>query len=326
MKKPVVLITGAGGQIGSVLTQSLREFWGKDNVIASDIRWSPLAKEGPFEILDALDKRRLEDIVKTYKVTRIYHLVAILSASGEKDPLRTWDINMNSWLNVLEVARIHNLDRVFYPSSIAVFGPHNEKIKTPQNSNLNPTTVYGLSKVAGENWATYYSSKYGVDVRSLRYPGLISYQSPAGGGTTDYAVDIFHKAVLGEAFTCFLNDNTRLPMLYMEDALRATIEIMQVSRTKLDPAISSYNLGGLNFTPKELTAAIQNIIPSFKASYLPDSRQVIADSWPDSINDSDAKKDWNWKPEFDLHKMCQVMIENLKKKYSTKISEASSKV
>ncbi len=320
-----MLITGAGGQIGSVLTERLRLKWGKENVIASDIRWSPLAKEGSFEILDALDIKRLDDIVITHKVTRIYHLVAILSANGEKDPLRTWDINMNSWLNVLETAKKHQLERVFYPSSIAVFGPHNERVQTPQNSNLNPTTVYGLSKVAGENWATYYNSKFGMDIRSLRFPGLISYQSPAGGGTTDYAVDIFHKAVLSEPFACFLKNDTRLPMLYMDDALRATIELMQVHPTKLNPAISSYNLGGLNFTPKELTSAIQKVIPTFKATYEPDSRQVIADSWPDSINDSDAQNDWNWKPQFDLDKMCVTMIEELKKKYSAQMSDSIAK-
>ena len=320
MGKPVILLTGAAGQIGSVLTQRLRETWGRDQVIASDIKYSALAKEGPFEILDALDYNRLEDIVLTHKVTRIYHLVAILSASGEKNPLRTWDINMNSWLNVLEVAKNHKLERLFYPSSIAVFGPDNKKNNTPQDEHLAPTTVYGLSKVAGENWGNYYSQKYGLDVRSLRYPGLISHQTLPGGGTTDYAIDIFHKAVQDEPYSCFLSADSRLPMLYMDDALRGTIELMNVDKNRLKPG-RSYNLGGLDFTPKELATAIQKFIPDFKIVYAPDERQAIADSWPASIDDSEAQKDWGWQPTYNIDKMCKVMIDHLKKKLTPKTSK-----
>ncbi len=325
MQKPVVLITGAAGQIGSVLAEKLREKWGKEQVIASDIKYSPLAKKGPFEILDALDQNRLEEIVQKNKVTRIYHLVAILSASGEKNPVRTWDINMRSWMNILEVGRKYNLERIFFPSSIAVFGPLNEKINTPQDSVLNPTTVYGLSKVAGENWANYYAEKHGLDIRSLRYPGLISHQTPAGGGTTDYAVDIFHKAVKGEHFSCFLKKNTRLPMLYMDDALRATIELMDTPVEELTRGVA-YNLGGLDFTPSEIAAAIQNILPTFSISYEPDERQAIADSWPSSIDDSMAFQDWNWKPNYDLNSMCIEMIDELKKKYFSNLSTALPKI
>ncbi|QKX05296.1 NAD-dependent epimerase/dehydratase family protein [Aquimarina sp. TRL1] len=309
----VVLVIGANGQLGSVLTQTLQEKFGKENVIASDLREKE-GYSGIFEIIDATDSERIQEIVTRYKVTQIYHLAAILSAKGEEVPLRTWDINMKTLFNVLEIARTNSIDRVFYPSSIAVFGANATPLNTPNNENLSPTTVYGISKAAGENWAQYYFEKYGVDIRSLRYPGVIGYQSLPGGGTTDYAVDIYHKAVQEQEFSCFLKEDTMLPMIFMEDAIRATIELMEAPKESIKIR-TSYNLAGVSFSPDEIIAEIQKIYPNFKVKFEPDFRQDIAASWPRSIDDTEAKKDWGWEPEYTLEKITQIMIQKLREQY-----------
>ncbi|MFC5047126.1 NAD-dependent epimerase/dehydratase family protein [Aquimarina hainanensis] len=309
----VVLVIGANGQLGSVLTQALQEKFGKENVIASDLREKE-GYSGIFEIIDATDSERIQEIVTRYKVTQIYHLAAILSAKGEEAPLRTWDINMKTLFNVLEIARTNSIDRVFYPSSIAVFGANATPLNTPNNENLSPTTVYGISKAAGENWAQYYFEKYGVDIRSLRYPGVIGYQSLPGGGTTDYAVDIYHKAVQEQEFSCFLKEDTMLPMIFMEDAIRATIELMEAPKESIKIR-TSYNLAGVSFSPDEIIAEIQKIYPNFKVKFEPDFRQDIAASWPRSIDDTEAKKDWGWEPEYTLEKITQIMIQKLREQY-----------
>lgn len=307
-----ILITGANGQIGSVLTIELQKKFGIENIIASDLKASA-GFEGCFEVLDVTDFERLNEIILKYKITQIYHLVAILSANGEKAPLNSWDLNMKTLFNVLEASRLNNVKKIFFPSSIAVYGENAPKINTPQDFILSPTTVYGISKVAGENWANYYFERYGMDIRSLRYPGIIGHQSLPGGGTTDYAVDIFHKAINNEIFECFLSAESTLPMIYMEDAIRATIELMDAPAEKITLR-TSYNLSGMSFSPKELAAAIQEIIPTFRISYEPDFRQKIADSWPASIDDSRAKKDWNWEPKFDIKAMTKDMLKNLEHK------------
>ncbi len=312
MSKPTILVTGAGGQIGTVLTESLRKRYGRDQVIATDIR-PDSHPDGIFEQLDIMNQERLTQLIQDYKITQIYHLVAILSANGEKNPLRTWQINMDSLFNVLEAARNHKIDRIFFPSSIAIYGPNAPAFNTPQFSYLDPTTVYGISKVAAENWCNYYFSKYGLDIRSLRYPGIISYQSQAGGGTTDYAVDIFHEALDKGSFSCFLSQHTKLPMIYMEDAVRATMELMECPSEQIKIR-TSYNLAGLSFTPEEIAGEIKKHIPDFTIQYNPDFRQAIADSWPASIDDSSARKDWGWKPAFDLEKMTSEMLIQLKNK------------
>lgn len=313
MRKDTILILGANGQLGSVLTKKLQSLFGDDHVIISDIR-EPSEENGIFEFIDVTDKQKLAEVVEKYSVTQIYHLAAILSASGEKNPLKTWDINMEGLLNVLELAREKEIAKVYFPSSIAVFGPDTPRINTPQHTVLAPTTVYGMSKVAGENWCQYYSKRYDLDVRSLRYPGVIGYQSMPGGGTTDYAVDIYHKAVLNEPFECFLGENTRLPMIYMDDVIRGTIELMEAPSSKIKIR-TSYNLAGVSFSPKEIFLSIQRHIPNFQITYQPDFRQAIADSWPDSIDDSDARKDWGWEPKFDLEEMTKDMLLNLSKQY-----------
>ncbi len=312
MKEPAILITGANGQIGTVLTRRLQERHGIERVLATDIRKgnSPSPR---FEILDALDTRALEECIQSYGITEVYHLAAILSAKGESDPLTSWRINMNSLFNVLEVARSRDL-KVFFPSSIAVFGPNSPEEKTPQDTVMHPTTVYGISKVAGELWAQYYHQKFGVDVRSVRYPGIIGYESLPGGGTTDYAVEIYHQAVKKEPFTCFLNADTRLPMLYMPDAIRATIELMKAPKEQIRVR-TSYNLAGMTFSPSEVVEAIRDFYPHFKVDYKPDFRQEIADSWSSSIDDSQARRDWGWQPEFDLPAMTKDMIEHLRLQY-----------
>ncbi|MFN0214356.1 MAG: NAD-dependent epimerase/dehydratase family protein [Saprospiraceae bacterium] len=308
-----ILIIGAGGQIGAVLTDALRQAHGTDNVIATDLR--PLENQsGPSEILDALDGNALVELVKKYRCTQIYHLAAILSATGEKNPMWAWDVNMRSLFNVLEVSRENQLSKVYFPSSIAVFGQEAAPAMTPQYTVLIPETVYGISKVAGENWANYYYRRYGLDVRSLRYPGIIGYQSMPGGGTTDYAVDIYHYAVQGKDYECFLRADTPLPMLYMPDAIRATLQLMEAPANNLTVR-TSYNLAGMTFNPGEITASIQKEVPDFKVSYKPDFRQAIADSWPASIDDSAARKDWGWKPEYDLDAMTRDMLLHLGAQY-----------
>ena len=313
MRKDKILITGANGQIGSVLTEALRKSYGTANVLATDIR-PPQIDYGPFELLDVMDVQRWETLLDQYQITQVYHLVAILSASGEKTPRKTWTVNVDSLLNVLELARHKNLDKVFFPSSIAVFGANAPKIDTPQDAVLNPDTVYGMSKVAGENWCHYYHHRYGVDVRSLRYPGIIGYQGFPGGGTTDYAVDIFHKAVKGETFECFLKADSALPMLYMPDAIKAAIDLMEAPAENITLR-TSYNLAGMSFTPAELSDEIRRHIPDFKIRYQPDFRQEIADSWPSSIDDQLARKHWNWQEQYNLSDMTQDMIFQLRKKY-----------
>ncbi|MBK8428301.1 MAG: NAD-dependent epimerase/dehydratase family protein [Lewinellaceae bacterium] len=313
MKQDRILIIGAGGQIGAVLTEALREVYQPDHVIAADLRaLSP--QDGPTEILDALDGAALEEIVKKWRITQIYHLAAILSANGEKNPLWAWDINMRSLFNVLEISRQRQLAKVYFPSSIAVFGREASHHNTPQYEVLIPETVYGISKVAGENWANYYYRRYGLDVRSLRYPGIVGYQSMPGGGTTDYAVDIYHYAVQNKPYECFLSAHTRLPMLYMPDAIRATLELMEAPSNHLSVR-TSYNLASMSFTPEEVTASIRKSIPSFKITHKPDFRQAIADSWPASIDDSAARADWGWKPEFDLDTMTVDMLKHLEVQY-----------
>ncbi|NUQ26345.1 MAG: NAD-dependent epimerase/dehydratase family protein [Saprospiraceae bacterium] len=312
MQAETVLVIGANGQIGTVLAQALRGVYGENNVIASDLR-PPAEDQGLFEILDVLDGARLLDIVQRYKVSQIYHLAAILSAKGEQDPKRAWEINMSSLFNVLEIAKDYKL-RVFFPSSIAVYGAHTPREHTPQFTIREPSTVYGISKVAGENWCNYYYMRYCLDVRSIRYPGIIGYQSLPGGGTTDYAVDIYHKAVLGQPFECFLSADTMLPMLYMDDAIRATLELMFTNPDKIQVR-TSYNLAGMSFTPAEIAASIQKHIPDFSISYNPDFRQAIADSWPQSIDDSKAREEWGWKPNFDLEGMTEDMLMHLRAQY-----------
>ncbi|MCF2500205.1 NAD-dependent epimerase/dehydratase family protein [Dyadobacter chenhuakuii] len=314
MKSECILVIGANGQIGSVLVEYLREIYGVEKVVASDIRL-PGFKTGLFEKLDATDGNALAALVKKYKVTQIYHLAAILSAKGEQEPLKTWHINMQTYFNVLEVARENNVAKVFYPSSIAVFGD-NVDTKAEQWSYLDPATVYGISKAAGENWSNYYFQRYGMDIRSLRYPGIIGYQSMPGGGTTDYAVDIYHKAVQGEAFECFLEAKTTLPMIYISDAMDATVRLMEAPKDKITVR-TSYNLAGISFSPEEVAASIGKIIPDFKVSYKPDFRQKIAESWPAQIDDSQARKDWGWRPAYNLDKMTEEMIFELRKKYQS---------
>ena len=313
--KTVVLVIGANGQLGSVLTESLKEKFGSLNVIASDLRPRE-GYVGNFEIIDATSIERIEEVVTKYKVTQIYHLAAILSAKGEETPLQTWNINMQTLFNVLEVSRKNNIEKVFYPSSIAVFGEGAPLDNTPNNAYLDPATVYGISKAAGENWAQYYFMRYGLDVRSIRYPGVIGYQSLPGGGTTDYAVDIYHKAVLNEKFSCFLKEDAILPMIFMEDAIRATLELMDAPKEDIKLR-TSYNISGVSFSPAQVVAEIRKLYPDFEVVYAPDFRQEIASRWPNSIDDSAASKDWGWKPEFDLESITVTMIRKLKEKYKT---------
>ena len=310
-----ILIIGANGQLGSVLTKELQLLHGKSNIIASDIYLNSNF-DGIFELLDATDIKAIENIVTKYSIIQIYHLAAILSAKGEEKPLWTWDMNMKMMLNVFEVARLNNINKVFYPSSIAVFGDDAPLISTPQSAFLNPATVYGISKAAGENWAQYYFIKYGLDIRSLRYPGVVGYQSMPGGGTTDYAVDIYHSAVKGESYCCFLNAETKLPMIFMEDAIRATIELMKAPIENIKTR-TSYNLGAMSFNPAEISDEIKKLYPKFEIEYKPDFRQSIADKWPKSIDDSEAQKDWGWKPRFNLKSMTSLMLEKLEEKYNT---------
>ncbi len=314
MNDTKILIIGACGQIGSELTLKLREIYGTENVIASDIRKGEqdVFKTGPFEIVDAMNYEQVEALVNKYKVDEVYLMAALLSATAEKNPAFAWDLNMNSLFHVLNLAKDKKIKKIFWPSSIAVFGPTTPKQNTPQYTVMEPSTVYGISKQAGERWCEYYFNKYGVVVRSIRYPGLISWKTPPGGGTTDYAVDIYYKAVSDNNYTCFLSENTELPMMYMDDAIRATIGIMQAKAEDIKIR-SAYNLAAMSFTPKEIAVAIAKEKSGFKISYEPDFRQAIADSWPSSIDDSAAANDWNWKPEYNLENMTKVMLENLSK-------------
>jgi threonine 3-dehydrogenase len=308
-KKIKSLIIGAGGQIGPLLAQALAEQHGADCVVVSDIR--PLPSETfSFELLDVCDKPALVQVIQKHEITEIYHLAAILSATGEKNPLGTWDINMTGLLNVLEVAKEYSIDKVFYPSSIAAFGMNLDLSHVRQHVNLTPTTVYGISKSAGELWANYYFLKYGLDVRSLRYPGLISYQTPPGGGTTDYAVEIFHEAKAKGSYTCFLEKDRILPMMYMEDAIRATVELMQAPSNSIKVR-TSYNLSAFSFGPEDLANEIKKYMPGFTIQYAPDFRNEIAKGWPQRIEDLEARKDWNWKERYDFSLMVKTMIENI---------------
>jgi nucleoside-diphosphate-sugar epimerase len=308
-----VLVIGACGQIGTELTMRLREIHGGENVIASDIRDGneEIMSSGPFETLDAMNKSQIEDICLHYEVNEVYLMAAMLSATGEKFPKKAWSLNMDSLMHILDIAREGKVDKIFWPSSIAVFGPTTPQEQTPQHTIMEPTTVYGISKQTGERWCEYYHQKYGVDVRSIRYPGLISWKTLPGGGTTDYAVDIFHKAVVDGSYTCFLKNDTALPMMYMEDAVRATIEIMDAPKEDIKIR-SSYNLSGMSFTPNDIAEEIKKHIPDFTISYEPDFRQAIADSWPSSIDDSPAETDWNWKRNYDLNNMVVEMLSHLK--------------
>lgn len=307
-----ILIIGACGQIGTELTMALRNKIGNNNVIAGDIREGnkELMESGPFEIADATDYDRIEQLVIQYEIDEIYLMAAMLSATAEKYPMKGWELNMNSLFHVLNLAKEKKISKVFWPSSIAVFGPSSPKQQTPQTTVMEPSTVYGITKQSGERWCEYYHQKYGVDVRSIRYPGLISYKTPPGGGTTDYAVEIYHEALKNKKYTSFLKEETELPMMFMDDAIRATISLMEAPAENVKVR-SSYNLSALNFTPNKLSKVIQKHIPEFEIDYNPDYRQDIADSWPSSIDDSRAREDWGWKHEFDLEKMTREMLENL---------------
>lgn len=308
-----ILILGANGQIGSELAAALRLKFGADNVITSDIREPrERAEQEIFELVNVLDKERIKHLLEQYQPTQVYLLAAMLSATGEQYPQKAWDLNMNGLLNVLDLAVELDIKKVFWPSSIAVFGPHSPKVDTPQYCVMDPNSIYGISKLAGERLCEYYHKKYNLDVRSIRYPGVISWKTEPGGGTTDYAVHIYFEALRNGAYTSFLSEETELPMLYMQDAVRATLELMDAPADKLSIR-SSYNLAGMSFTPKDISEEIQKILPSFEISYTEnDPRQAIADSWPKRINDDYARKDWGWKPSFDLETMTKDMIENLK--------------
>ncbi len=314
MTKQRILVIGASGQIGVELTLALRKIYGNNNVIASDLReQNPLLEgSGPYVSLDVMNKEMLHVQVIRQNITQIYLLAAILSATGEKNPNLAWHLNMQGLLNVLDIAREENLHKVYWPSSIAVFGPTSPKVNCPQQTIIEPITVYGISKYAGEFWCNYYHQRFGVDVRSLRYPGLISYKSAPGGGTTDYAVEIFHEAKEEKKYQCFLNEDTYLPMMYMPDAIKATIELMEAPASKISIR-TSYNISGMSFSPKEIAEEIKKHIPEFEITYKEDYRQSIANSWPQSIDDAVARNDWGWKEEYNLSTMVKDMLENILK-------------
>lgn len=313
MNSKKILIIGASGQIGSELSLKLRELYGNNNVIASDIKEGPedLMKSGPFEIADATDQKRIQGLVEQYNITDVYLMAAMLSGTAEKMPMKAWDLNINSLFIILNLAKDKKIEKVYWPSSIAVFGPTTPKTDTPQTTVMEPSTVYGISKQTGERWCEYYFNKYGVDVRSIRYPGIISYKTLPGGGTTDYAIEIFHEALKSGTYTSFLTEDTSLPMMFMDDAIKATIDIMEAPAENIKIR-SSYNLAAMSFTPKELAEEIKKRLPEFTISYEPDFRQAIADSWPGSIDDSEARKDWNWDHEYDLEKLTTTMLEGLR--------------
>lgn len=310
-----IIVIGASGQIGSDLTLELRNRFGSDNVLASDIKnaTDEVTSGGPFETLDVMDEKKVSDTLKKHNIDTVYLLAAMLSGSAEKNPKKAWDLNMKSLLSLLDMAKDGIIKKLFWPSSIAVFGPTTPKKNTPQLTIMEPSTVYGISKLAGERWCEYYFNKYGVDVRGVRYPGLISYKTEAGGGTTDYAVEIFYEAIRHSRYECFLEENTTLPMMFMPDAINATIDLVEAPAEKVKIR-SSYNLSAVSFSPKELAGEIKKHIPEFTISYKPDFRQQIAESWPGSINDDEARKDWGWKYEYDLEKMTDIMLREIKKK------------
>lgn len=312
-----ILIIGASGQIGSELTLELRKIYGNENVFATDIKEPPkdVLESGPYEILDVLDNKRLIHFVIRHKITQIYMLAAVLSGNAERIPNQAWNINMESLMNILDLAKeIPEINKIFWPSSIAVFGPTTPRENTPQLTIMEPNTVYGISKLAGERWCEYYHERYGVDVRSIRYPGLISYKTEPGGGTTDYAVEIFYEAIKSGKYKCFLNENTYLPMMFMSDAIKATINLMEADASKISTR-SSYNVGGISFSPKEIAEEIKIHIPNFEITYEPDFRQKIADSWPKSINDQLAQKDWNCPKGMNIKEMTKIMLYGVKEKF-----------
>jgi nucleoside-diphosphate-sugar epimerase len=308
-----ILVIGSSGQIGTELVARLREINGSSRVIAADLRPAITNEEGPYIQLDVLNREQLASLFSKHSISQVYLLAAMLSATGEKHPLKAWDLNMNGLFNLLEAQREGHFKQLFWPSSIAVFGPSTPKSNTPQLTITEPTTVYGISKLAGERWCEYYFQKYGVDVRSVRYPGLIGYKSAPGGGTTDYAVHIFHEALEKQSYTCFLNSGTRLPMMYMPDGIDATVKIMNATSDHIKIR-SSYNLAGTSFTPAEIALEIKRHIPEFKIDYMPDFRQEIASSWPESIDDSQAREDWGWKNKFDLTSITNDMLIHLRER------------
>lgn len=311
MEKQKILVIGAGGQLGSELTAALRRRHGRENVIATDIK-DPggMASEGFFQILDVLDQKKLSEVIHRNEITQIYHLAAVLSATGEKNPRFAWQLNMNGLIHVLDASVEHKVQKVYWPSSIAVFGPTTPRQLTPQDTIMDPTTIYGISKLAGERWCDWYHRRHGVDVRSLRYPGLIGYKSKAGGGTTDYAVDIFFKALQENKYTCFLKPDTYLPMMYMDDAIKATLDLMDAPAGNVKVR-SSYNISAMSFCPAEIAALIARQIPGFSITYEPDFRQAIADTWPQSVDDSRARMDWGWQPGFGLEEMVSDILSKL---------------
>jgi nucleoside-diphosphate-sugar epimerase len=303
-----ILVIGSMGQIGTELVEALRLKNGEKNVLSADIKPNPA---DPYYVeLNALDKDKIFEVVKKENITEIYLLAALLSATAEKNPAFAWDLNMNSLFHVLNLAKEGHIKKIYWPSSIAVFGPTTPRVNTPQYTIMEPSTVYGISKLAGERWCEYYHNKFGVDVRGIRYPGLIGYKALPGGGTTDYAVDIFHQAKNKGSYECFLKENTPLPMMFMDDAIKATLQLMEAAPSNLK-VWSSYNLGGISFTPAQIAAEIKKHLPHFTISYNPDFRQSIADSWPGSIDDSVAQKDWNWRPSIDLGMMVEIMLKNV---------------
>jgi nucleoside-diphosphate-sugar epimerase len=310
-----ILVIGCSGQIGSELTLALRKMYGDKNVFATDIKQpaADILESGPFNILDVLDYNNLLHFAVRFKITQVYNLAAVLSGNAEKIPQQAWDINMRALMNTLELARDAELKKIFWPSSIAVFGPTTPRHNTPQLTVMEPNTVYGISKLAGERWGEYYHKRYGVDIRSLRYPGLISFKTEAGGGTTDYAVEIYYEAIRQNKYTCFLREDTALPMMFMDDAINATIQLMEADADKLSLR-SSYNVGGMSFTPTDVAAAIRKHQPDFSISYEPDFRQAIADSWPASIDDSVARRDWGLSDQFNLDSMTDLMLREIRTK------------